>query len=62
MARAKLTPVEDLLYVVEMLNARNQVVARQEYPTYGSAMRAVVHFERVFPDYSVVYRDKRFYK
>jgi hypothetical protein len=62
MARPKLIPVAELFYVVELKNARNQVVARQEYPTYGSAMRAVVHFEKTFPEYSVEYRDRKFYK
>jgi len=62
MARPNLTTAPELFYIVELVNYKNQVVVRQEYPTYGSAMRGVQHFEKTFPEYSAVFRDKNFYK
>jgi hypothetical protein len=62
MARPNLTPAPTLMYVVELKNFKNKLVMRQEYPTYGSAMRAVVHFEEKFPEYTVEYKDKNYFK
>jgi len=55
-------PKTPLMYVVELKNDKNRLVVRHEYATYGDAMRACDKFERHFPEYSVEYKDKNYFK
>lgn len=47
---------------IVMVRDKTRLILRESFPTYGSAMRAIVVFEEQYPNFEVEYRDVRVFR